>query len=64
MATKQEPAYFRYTPPGGSPQGPMFNPFIGDVEPGCVYEVAPQHVARFSASNDWEPAKRSDFGQQ
>lgn len=57
---KQDTAYFRYTPPSGTPQSPAFNPLIGEITPGGVYEVPPQHVALFSTSRDWEPAKKSD----
>jgi hypothetical protein len=57
---KQNPACFRYVPPGDSPQSPAFNPLIGEIVPGGVYEVPSQHIALFNASRDWEPAKKSD----
>lgn len=65
MSKKAEPAYFRYAPanlPNGG-GGPAHNLLLGEVQPGHVYEVAPEDAAQF-AGREWEPASSKDFAAQ
>lgn len=58
--------YYRYCPErlenGGS--GPAHNPWVGDVQPGRIYEVPAVEVPRFAGAADWEPATEKEFRAQ
>jgi hypothetical protein len=58
---KTEQHYFRFTPPD---QQPGFNPLVGDVKPGCVYEVRPELVDRFTSHPQWTKATKREFDAQ
>jgi hypothetical protein len=53
--------FFRFTP---DDEQPGFNPLVGDVEPGRVYEVRPEYVDRFQGHPQWTKATKSDFESQ
>lgn len=58
---KSDQHFFRYAP---EDQQPGFNPLVGDVEPGRVYEVAPHLAERFEDHPEWESASKRAFEAQ